>query len=185
MLLLIFIVACKSPKKEADENNSEPFPVLSFLQSQVRHIDTSLYSIVKIRKAGRTQDTTYIRREDFRNTAQDFLSLPDVASKKWKDAYTETRLYDEDLKKVVITYLPKPKTDISEITRQDVIIEPGTNSADQVQTIYIETALNAGDSAVQKKLTWNVGKGFQEIKLVTKKDAPEAVETTDVTWSGG
>lgn len=181
-LLLIFICGCRNPDKE-ESGASGYFPVLSYLQSQVRHVDTSLYSIIKISKRAGIADTAYLRREDFRAAAQDFLSVPDIASKKLQKRYAETRLYDEDLKKVVLTYEPKDKEDAEGITRQDVLIEPGDAAGDRVQTIYIETLLNGGDSTVQQRLTWNVDKSFRVIRMVTKKNNPETVHTTEVTWS--
>jgi hypothetical protein len=185
-LLLLFFFAHCGPKKSAQAGaDTVPFPVVSYLQSQVRHVDTSLYSIVKIRKANGVTDTAYLRREDFKTAAVDFLSLPDISSEEWRGKYAETKLYDEDLKKVVITYEPKDKKEDNRITRQDVIIEPGSGAGDQVQTIYIETVLNNKDSAVQKKMTWNVNRSFQVIKLINRKNQPEAVETMDITWSDG
>lgn len=183
MLTGILLVACRSKPKQPDDASGF-FPVLSYLQSQVRHIDTSLYTIVKMKKTQQTSDTSYLRREEFKAAAQDFLSLPDIASGKLKDDYTETKLYDEDLKKVVITYAPKNKGASSEVTREDVLIEPDAGSGDQVQTIYIETALNKGDSTVQKKMTWNVAGSFQVIRIATAPAGAEAVETMDVSWSG-
>lgn len=174
---------CRS-KEKAEGDDAAPFPVVPYLQSQVRHVDTSLYAIVQIRKAQGTADTTYLRREDFRAAAADFLSLPDLAA-AGKEKYAETKLYDADLKKVVITYVPKPGEAVEGITRQDVIIEPDAGNGDQVQTIYIETVLSSGDSTIQKKMTWNVGGSFQVIKLINKGEQPERVETTTVTWSGG
>lgn len=181
MLLCMLCWSCGN-KKKVENGESGFFPVLSYLQSQVRHVDTSLYSIVKISKAHGATDTTYLRREDFKAAAADFLSLPDIARDENK--YTETKLYDEDLKKIVISYLPKAGETVEGITRQDIIIEPNTGNGDQVQTIYIETVLNSGDSTVQKKLTWNTAGSFQVIKLMNKQGQPETVETTDVQWSG-
>jgi hypothetical protein len=181
LLFLVLVAACKAQEIETDY-----FPVRSYLQSQVRHIDTSIYAIVKISKAQGKTDTAYLRREDFKAAAQDFLSLPDVASKKLSKKYAETKLYDEDLKKVVITYLPKDKADYEQITREEVLIEPGSASSnDQVATVYIETAESDGDSTVQKKMTWNVSGNFQVIKLINKQGQPEVVQTTDVTWTDG
>jgi hypothetical protein len=182
-LITVLIVQCKDKNGDNDTNDaSAPFPVLSYLQSQVKHVDTSLYSIVKISKAHGRLDTAYLRREDFEAAAHDFLSLPDISSKKLRKKYSETKLYDEDLKKVVITYAPKDKEDFDEITRQDVIIDPGEGANDQVQTIYIETVLNKGDSTVQKRMTWNVDKDFQVIRITNKNNSPEDIQTTDVSW---
>jgi len=184
LLLPMLLVACKAKEKEPGDASGY-FPALSYLQSQARHVDTSVYRIVKISKAHGATDTAYLRREDFKAAAQDFLSLPDIASKDLKGKYSETKLYDEDLKRVVLTYLPKDRNDYEQITREDVLIEPGDERGDQVQTIYIETVANNSDSTVQKKMTWNVAGSFQVITLINKKDGPEDVRTTDVTWSDG
>ena len=184
VLFMLSVAACKNKKSETGDASGF-FSVVSYLQSQARHIDTSLYSITQVRSMQGARDTAYLRREDFKAAAQDFLSLPDIASKEFREKYTETKLYDEVLKKVVLSYQPKDRKDVEQITREDVIIEPGDEKGDQVQTIYIETVVNNDDSTVQKKMTWNVNKNFQVIKLVDKKDQPEAVLTTDVTWSGG
>ena len=184
-LLVLFLglfATCKNKSQDAG-TDSGFFPVLSYLQSQARQVDTSVYSIVQItRRAGR-HDTAYIRREDFKSAAKEFLTLPDIAAKQLRKKYIETKLYDEDLKKVVITYAPKEANDFEKITRQDVLIEPDAGAGDHVQTIYIETVLNKGDSTVQKRLTWNVDRSFQVITIVNKKEQPETVVTTDVTWS--
>jgi hypothetical protein len=181
---LLLLTACKSKEDEA-AGDSGYFPVVSYLQSQVRHVDTSLYTIVKIRKAPGVQDTTYLRREDFRAAAQDFLALPEITTKALQKKYAETKLYDQDLKKVIISYLPKDRADYQTVTREDVIIEPNSGGGDQVQSIYIETLSNSSDSTIAKKMTWNVNRNFQVIKLITRKGQPEIVETTSVTWSGG
>ena len=179
LLSLLLFTTCKTKVKEAD-GASGFFPVLSYLQSQVRQVDTSVYSITKITKTAGRQDTVYLRREEFRAAAQDFLALPDLTAEENK--YTETKLYDEDLKKVVISYAPKNKAAASGITRQEILIEPGDQTSDQVQTIYIETALHNSDSTVQKRLTWNVAKNFQVITIINKEGRPETVQTTDVFW---
>jgi hypothetical protein len=180
-LLLIYLESCRN--REAQEGNDAGFfPVISYLQSQVRHVDTSVYSIVKISKAQAVQDTTYLRREEFKAAAHDFLSLPDLTAKKLRKKYTETKMYDEDLKKVVLSYAPKDKAAAEGIVRQDVLIEPDAGTGDQVQTIYVETIASTNDSTVQKRMTWNVNGRFQVITIIAKKNQPEAVTTTDVTW---
>jgi hypothetical protein len=181
--LFLILESCRS--REAQEGGETGFfPVASYLQSQVRHVDTSVYSIVRISKTHGLTDTTYLKREDFKAAAQDFLSLPDLTQKKLRTRYTETKLYDEDLKKVVLSYAPKDKADGNVIMRQDVLIEPDAGAGDQVQTIYVETIAGNSDSTVQKRMTWNVSGRFQVITIINKKNAPEAIRTTEVTWRG-
>jgi hypothetical protein len=99
------VLSCRN-KNEVGENKSF-FPVLSFIKSQVAEIDTSVYAIFKIVTVDSLSDTVYIKREEFRQYANDFLNMPDISTKKWNDDYLETKLYDEDLKMVILNYMPK------------------------------------------------------------------------------
>lgn len=182
LLLTTVFIACRN-KDKSKKDDSGFFPVLSFLQSQVRHVDSSLYSIEQISKKEGIKDTSYIKREDFKIAAQDFLFLPDIAASNLKKEYLETKLYDEDLKKVVLSYAPKNKEMTDGIVRQDVLIEPDAGAGDQVQTIYVETVLSKADSTVLKRMTWNVDKNFQVLRIINKKGQPEKVEVTDVNWT--
>lgn len=180
-VLLVVVTGCKSKEKEGSEETGF-FPVLSFIKSQVAHVDTSVYAIVQVTKKDSLYDTVYLKREDFKTAAADFLSLPDITSKKLKKQYEETKMFDDALQRVVISYTPKDKEDV-EIQRQEVIIKPGQQSDDEVQTIYIDRVQNNGDSTVQKRMVWDVDKRFQIISIIQKKQAPERVQTVDVNWN--
>ena len=121
LAILIIVASCKN--KAATENEEEEFfPALSFIKSQVANVDTSLYSITKIVKKDGVADTTYIKREAFKDEAKDFLSIPDISSDKLKEAYTQSRVYDAVLERVVLNYSPKVKG--KEILQQDITIVP-------------------------------------------------------------
>lgn len=125
-------------------------------------------------------DTTFLHREQFRGEAADFISVPDITSENLKGAYTETRMYDDVLKRVILTYTPKEDADI---LRQDVTIEPGAAGNDAVKTIFINYLKNEEDSTVQKRLLWEVGKRFQVVITVSRKGQPEATRIQEVWWA--
>lgn len=173
---LTFIsLACKSKKKE------RYFPVLSYIKSQVAHVDTSLYKIVQVKTLNGQSDTIFLKREDFKHAAKDFLTLPDIASSKWQDNYQESQLYDQDLKTVVLNYMPKNNE--GEIRRQDVIISPNSQQGDEVKTIYIERRVQAGKDEVQKKMTWEVNKRFKITSIMHHENGTEEIETAEVIWN--
>src|ERR1043166_9497879 len=90
---LVIFVGCKQKEKTEKEKF---YPILSIIKSQVAHIDTSLYSIRRIEYIDSSHsDTTYIKREDFKAAAHDFLSVPDIADPKYADRYTEDKQFDE------------------------------------------------------------------------------------------
>jgi len=181
LLFLVAISALLCKSKKENENNKSFFPVLSFIKSQVAEVDTSVYPILKIVTMNSSPDTVYIKREEFRHYANDFLTMPDISAKKWNDDYQETKLYDGDLKRVILNYMPKDVN--QEIRRQEVMIEPGQQSEDKVRTIIIERVVMNEDSTVQKNMLWQVDKHFQVVTVTTKKNQPEKIEKLKVIWN--
>ena len=175
--LLFF--SCKNQKtKQQDESSF--FPVLSFIKSQVAHVDTSVYRIIKVVKTDSTSDTTYLKREEFREAAKDFLSVPDISSEELKDDYTETKLFIQDLDQVALSYMPK-KPD-KEITRQEVMIKPD-GDGDKIQSIFINRINNNKNGSIHKILFWEVDKQFKIVTLTQLPDQPEKTETVEVIWN--
>jgi HD superfamily phosphohydrolase len=177
----IILISCNNKTAEKEEENTEFFPVISFLKSQTAHVDTSLYNIIKIVTANNVSDTVYLKREQFRDNAKEFLTLPDLSGKNLKKKYTETEMYDEELKAVILNYSPKKGE--GEIRRQEVLITPNEHTGDEVKSIFIDRLLDSKDSTVQKRMTWNVNKDFQIITIISKPDGSERVETLKVIWN--
>jgi hypothetical protein len=182
LICTLFIISCKNKKATStDEAPTDYFPVLSYIKSQVAHVDTSLYRIIKIvQKDSITKDTVYLKREQFREAAKDFLSIPDISSDDLKDEYTETKIFDPDLERAVLNYMPKERD--KEITRQEVIIKPSPDG-DKVQSIFINRVNSNEDSTVQKILFWEVDRKFKVITLVQRPNAPEKKTTEEVIWN--
>ena len=177
---LVLLAACSGGKKD-DAEAVEFFPVSSYLHSQVAHIDTSLYPLRKIVRHNGHSDTTFLHRNQFRKEAADFLAVPDIASDKWRDEYTESRIYDDLLKRAVFSYTPKEED--APVLRQDVTIEPSAEEGDAVRTIFINQITDAADSTVQKKMLWEVGRRFQVVTTVSRKGVPDDTRTLEVWWA--
>jgi hypothetical protein len=179
--ILLSCLACKSKKKE-EPGKEKFFPVLSFIKSQVAHVDSSLYSIRKIIYVDSTRnDTIYFKREQFHDLAADFLSLPDLSSSKYEDRFKEEKQFDETLNRVIITYQPlEPGKE--EIQRQEVLIQPGP-SGDKVTSIIIDYFINNKDSSVQKRMLWQVDKSFQVATMRQLPGQPETNSTLRVIWN--
>jgi hypothetical protein len=173
----ILFYSCKSTQK--DDKPNDFFPVLSFLKSQVAHVDTSLFQIIKIENENGRSDTTYLKREEFKLYAKDFTTIPDITSDDLKDEYTETKMYDDALQRVVLSYVPKEND--AEIQRQDITIAPNEDSS-KVETIYVDWLIDDDDSLVQKKMLWQMDKKFQVITSISKPGQPERLKTVQVMW---
>lgn len=178
LALSIILFACKSKKDKEPPSGS--FPVLSYIQSQVKEVDTSLYAIIKITTVGERVDTAYIPREEFASVAYDFLTLPDISKTEWRQRYTETQTYDQMLEKAVLLYTAKEPE--LEVRSEQVLIQPGNGEPDEVKTIIIDHVVNKGDSTVQKNLIWQVNSHFQVATSIQKPNQPEKRILTKVIW---
>lgn len=178
--LLFLIPALLSCKNNNESEKEDFFPVLSYLQSQVAQVDTSLYRIIKITKTDSTSDTTFVPRGEFRKLAADFTSIPDINNEDLRDDYTETKLYDDVLKRVLFSYTPK-ENDLP-IQRQEVTVAPSTDGG-EVKTIYIGQVLEADDSTVEKKMLWQVNQGFRIVTTISKENKEPSTRITEVLWN--
>jgi len=177
---ILLMLSCKNKKTDEEKETQTFFPVLSFIKSQVAHVDTSIFRIIKIVQKDSTSDTTYLKREEFREAAKDFLMIPDIASDELKDEYTETKLFVQDLEQVALSYMPKEPN--KEISRQEVMIKPDADG-DKVQSIFINRTTESKGASVQKILFWEVDKQFKIVTLTQSPGQPEKKETVKVIWN--
>ncbi|HEX2607456.1 MAG TPA: hypothetical protein VHK91_08755 [Flavisolibacter sp.] len=182
-LLLLFAASCASKKSEDEKKEGAFFPVVSYLKSQAKAIDTSLYRIMKIETTGPVSDTQYIRREEFKTYAADFLNLPDITSSKWKDDYKEDKIYDEDLKSVILTYTTSEAE--NPIRREDVMLNgsPNEYGNSEVHTIIINKMETEDDLTTEKNMVWYVNKRFIIVTKTQKGTQPEQVKKLQVIWN--
>lgn len=175
--ILLLFIACSSEKKE------RLFPVLSYIKSQVAHVDTSFYPIMKITWLDSIRtDTQYVKREDFSNLAKDFLEMPDLAEKKYQAQYTEEKFFDQGLNRIVFTCKPK-KSETAIIQQQETQIMPDP-SGDKVKSFFIDLVTSNKDSLVEKKMLWKVDESFQVATLIQKPGQPQITQIMKVAWNG-
>lgn len=181
-VFFIFLFGCKQKKKEPEKKF---ISVLSLIKAQVAHVDTSLYSIVKVVSVDSLHsDTTYIRREDFETAAKDFLEIPDLSDKKIAKRFKESTLYDETINRVVITYTPENPSK-EEVQKQELLITPDLANGDKVNSIIITKTVTNRDSSVQKNMLWQMDKSFQVATTRQLPGKPETITTVKVTWNEG
>jgi len=183
LLLAALCTACKSKRKKTEAaDNTRFFPVLSFLQSQVKEVDTSLYTITVIETVAGRSDTVIIPRERLRNYASDFLEIPDITQPKWKGDYSETTQYDTMMGRAFLIYTANDAELL--LQRQDVTITPSFGGNDEIKTVFVHTIKNAGDSTVEKKMYWVVNDHFIINTIVQRQDGSELVRKRQVFWRG-
>src|SRR5262245_48255414 len=162
LLTATIFFACKEKTKTKEETQSSDFlPVKSFILSQVKHVDTSMYPIIKAEKMSMDSvwDTSYIKREDFRKLAIDFLNIPDLTDSSIGKNYKEDKLFDNDLGRVIVSYTPL--IDNLEIAKEDIVIAKDNKGNDQMHSIIIEKIKDQKDSTIHQRLLWQTNEKFQ------------------------
>jgi hypothetical protein len=180
VLATALLLSCKGKDKN-EKKQDDPFPALSFIKSQVSHVDTSVYPIKKIVIIDSTSDTTDVKREDFRGLAADFINTPDLTEKKYRKSYQFENRFDTELGMAIFSCMPLPLQEDLEVRRQEVLIVPNPPN-DKVKSIYIEKLKSNKDSSLAQRLTWNTDKSFMITNIISKNGQPDKIITTKVLW---
>lgn len=183
-LFLSVIIITSSCKHKKEEESKNFISVLSLIKKQVAHVDSSLYSIMKVVYTDSLNiDTSYIPREQFAEVAKEFLDIPDLSDKKVAKRYKEEpAVHDEMMNRVIITYTPI-NPDKEEIKRQELLATPIPGEDALVNNIIIIREISNRDSFLQKKMLWQLDKSFQVVTTSQKPGKPEISTTTKVIWN--
>lgn len=176
-VLFVFTISISCKNKAEKEMF---FPALSFIQSQIAKVDSSFYAITKIVNKNGILDSSFVKREDFRTLAADFLNMPDISSKKIKKLYKEEKIFDQTLNRVILTYLPLK--DNLEIEKLEVVIMPDP-AGDRVKNIIIWMNKDEKGVSIIKNLLWQVDESFQIVTLLQKENSSEESIITSVIWN--
>jgi hypothetical protein len=181
-LLALFLFSCKDKKKPESKGF---ISVVSLIEKQVAHIDTSLYSIVQvIAKDSLHADTNYIPREKFRETAREFLDLPDLTNPEVAARFNEEKMYDTLYRRVIISYTPiDPKKE--EVKKIELLIsqEIKEDGSNKVTNIIVDRIVNNRDGFLQKKMLWQTDRSFLIVTSTQQPGQPENTTTNRVTWN--
>jgi len=179
LTLAILMSACGG-KKKPKKDTSNYFPIRSFLQSQVKQIDTTMNRITMIETANGRSDTSIIERSKASGLAKEFTDIPDLKDPKVGQEYTESNVYDSVMGMVSITYMADD--DDLEVTRQEMHVVPTFSENDQPKTFYLEKYSSKGKETIEKKLIWEVNRYFQIRTIVHVKNEPDKVHDVQVFW---
>ena len=181
ILSAFILTSCKS--KEI-KNDKQFISVVSLIKKDVAHVDSSLYSIIKVEFTDTLhQDTSYIPREQFAAISKEFLETPDLSDKKIAKRWVESpAMIDQMLNRVIITYTPM-NPDNEEFKKQEILATPVPGADAKINNIIIIREISNRDSFLQKKMLWQVNKSFQVVTISQKPGKPEIIKTTRVTWN--
>lgn len=176
-LFACFFISCNNKKLDSTKAY---FSVVDYLKAEVKKTDTLPLSFKKIVINADKSDTSLATKEEFHNYANEFLSLPDIASVKKMDDYTETNDFDEILGNVLLMYTAKKPKD--EVRNETIMMEPDDQGNTHVKTIIITSIKNEDKESVEKNLTWHIDKRFQIVTKTNQQGQPEKITATVITW---
>lgn len=180
LLLVLFYWSCRS--RTAPE---QYLSIPSLVESQVAHVDTSLYAITRYDFRGTDTvafDTIYIPREAFREQAKPFLSIPDLSVAANARRFKEESRYDELLKRVIITYTPlHPEQE--EVQKEEVMVAPDAAVGDKVTTLLTTRIKNDRNGLLQEELLWMIDNRFTIVRTRKLPGQEAEVITTKVIWN--
>ncbi|MBE7171933.1 MAG: hypothetical protein INR73_15195 [Williamsia sp.] len=178
-LILLLLHACQNGPENKGAANF--FPVVSFIEGQVHHVDSLQPTIQKLTTVNNQTDTFPIETGAFDSLSKEFTT-PDINDPALSKYYKENSFADQTIASVTLTYAATNK-DLP-LQRLDVIIHPDPVANDRVQSIYMERGTQVKDTLVLKKLYWRTDRNFQ---IITAKQAGawSASSVVKVVWNGG
>jgi hypothetical protein len=145
--LTLLCFACNDQKKET-RDNSQYFPIRSFLQSQVKSLDTASYTFIKIETINGKSDTSVVTKEELKKYTQEFTDIPDLRSSDEGSHYSETKSFDSLMGRVFMSYTSEDED--LEVVKQEITVLPTLTGSDEVKTIYIEKLVPTKDGTIDK-----------------------------------
>jgi len=171
------LICCNN--KEEDSTKAY-FSVVDYLKAEVTKMDTLPLHFKKITTADGASDTSMTTKEEFHKYANEFLSIPDIASGDKKQNYAETNDFDEILGNVLLIYTAKKPED--EVRNETVMMQPDDQGNTHVKTIIVTTLNTDTDLTTEKNMTWHINKRFQIVTKTNKANQPEKITTTVISW---
>lgn len=161
-----------------DTSNTPFFPILDYLRSEIRHIDSLPVALKRYTTRQGNKDSAFIGVAEFNTLAQEFVT-PALENGYFKKHYTEASFMDNTTGTITFTYSTTDKT--LPIQRVDIVTVPGTRSS-KVKTVYLEKIRTTGDSAILQKLYWNSRQDFRIVTMIRIKGGNPEDQLTSVVW---
>jgi hypothetical protein len=177
LLLTICFLSCKNKKLDSTKIY---FSIVDYLKAEIKKIDSLPLHFTKITTVDSVSDTVAITKQEFHQYANEFVDIPNIASIKKMDDYTETSDFDDILNNVLLMYTAKKSDD--EVRNETIMMQPNDQGDTHVKTILATTINMDKDSTVEKNMTWHVDKRLQIVTKVSKNNQPEKISAVIVDW---
>ena len=130
------------------------FPFQSFLETELKNIDSLPVAIFKYHTTNGKTDTTIIEKKEFGDIARGLLFI-DLQNEKINTHYKELVLEDTDIKNISINYTTQNEA----LPIKSIQINTTTGTT-QVRSIYVERTDAIDETIIIRKMLWKTGKGM-------------------------
>jgi len=188
LLFTFSIVACKNnkqstapPNSEAVPNEKEPksyLPIASFINEDIRNVEAFAAGILLKTKKGQKTDSIFIKPEEFKNIAREFLAS-ELDTAIFHNEFTEESIADQTPQSVNFIYTSgNDKT----ILRKAIVYTTPSQTNHKVSRIYMEKENKSGDTTIKQKLTWKIKQYFIITEIRQTPQGFNSVITRKATW---
>ena len=129
------------------------FPFQSFLETELKNIDSLPIAIFKYHTANGKTDSTIIEKKEFGKIAKGLLFI-DLQNENINKHYKELVLEDTDIKNISINYTTQNEA----FPIKSIQINTTTGTT-QVRSIYVERTETIDETLIIRKILWKSGKG--------------------------
>lgn len=187
-LVVLLLIGCNNngtqpnplPGKDSTQKEKAYFPVLDFIKSEIRYVDSLPIGIIKYTTTNGIIDSGYIKPEEFHKLAEEFLS-PALNKETFENEFSETSFFDNTTQYSSFLYSTTNKN--LPIQRVDVLVKPEDVVYNKVKSIYMEKRMEKADSFIVQKLYWKAGHNFQ-INSEIRTSKPEITSSqVKVVWN--
>jgi hypothetical protein len=188
LLFTFSIVACKNNDQstapadsEAVPKEQEPksyLPIVSFINEDIRNVDAFAAGILLKTKTGQKTDSIFIKPEEFKNIAREFL-VPELDTAIFHNDFTEESIAEQATQTVNFIYTSNnDKT----ILRKAIVYASPSQVNHKISRIYMEKEKQAGDTTIKQKLTWKIKQYFIITEIRQTAQGFNSVITRKAIW---
>lgn len=162
----------------ADTDTTAHLPIADLLRDDIRKVETFAGGILKKGNTGKKKDSSFIQLDEFQRRAEQFI-LKELDSAYFQQNFRQTSLMDETSR--LLNFIYTPKDSVSPLQKVVVYVAPSLLS-DNVDRIYMETAISQGDTIVEKRLTWKMRRYAYVLTIKQPKTGDPITTMEKLIW---
>lgn len=127
------------------------YPAFTFINQELRNIDSMDVALFRYQTSGDRTDTTIMEKAAFRKYVESIFS-PEMLAEPSKYPFQRRIFMDETIGRITISM--DAQDPMATVRRMDMLLDPET---DAIKSIYAEILRVEGEKTLFRKMTWTSG----------------------------